>query len=187
MNQEHSNQFHTDTLSCGLRIISAPSNSNVVYCGIAIDAGTRDELPDENGLAHFCEHLTFKGTQRRSSRQVINQMECVGGDLNAYTGKEELRDIMAVDRIITDNTGRLFAFSHIPDDNFKKVSAAIKTEKVKIFENQQKKAAGGKIGFAILYTTNQVVAADYTDLDPVSGIYNHKYIDFAKFLPENDL
>ena len=54
MNQEHSNQFHTDTLSCGLRIISAPSNSNVVYCGIAIDAGTRDELPDENGLAHFC-------------------------------------------------------------------------------------------------------------------------------------
>ena len=89
MNQEHSNQFHTDTLSCGLRIISAPSNSNVVYCGIAIDAGTRDELPDENGLAHFCEHLTFKGTQRRSSRQVINQMECVGGDLNAYTGKEE--------------------------------------------------------------------------------------------------
>ncbi len=105
----------------------------------------------------------------------------------SYTGKEELRDIMAVDRIITDNTGRLFAFSHIPDDNFKKVSAAIKTEKVKIFENQQKKAAGGKIGFAILYTTNQVVAADYTDLDPVSGIYNHKYIDFAKFLPENDL
>ena len=81
MNQEHSNQFHTDTLSCGLRIISAPSNSNVVYCGIAIDAGTRDELPDENGLAHFCEHLTFKGTQRRSSRQVINQMECVGGIL----------------------------------------------------------------------------------------------------------
>ena len=59
--------------------------------------------------------------------------------------------------------------------------------KVKIFENQQKKAAGGKIGFAILYTTNQVVAADYTDPDPVSGIYNHKYIDFAKFLPENDL
>lgn len=89
MNQEHSNQFHTDTLSCGLRIISAPSKSDVVYCGIAVDTGTRDELPEENGLAHFCEHLTFKGTQRRSSRQVINQMECVGGDLNAYTGKEE--------------------------------------------------------------------------------------------------
>lgn len=89
MNQEHANQFHTDTLSCGLRIISAPSKSNVVYCGIAVNAGTRDELPEENGLAHFCEHMSFKGTQRRSSRQVINQMECVGGDLNAYTGKEE--------------------------------------------------------------------------------------------------
>lgn len=73
----------------GLRIICARSTSEVVYCGLAVDSGTRDELPDESGIAHFTEHLTFKGTDRRSSRQIINWMESVGGDLNAYTGKEE--------------------------------------------------------------------------------------------------
>ncbi len=56
---------------------------------MAIDAGTRDELPEESGLAHFVEHMSFKGTSRLSARQVINRMESVGGDLNAYTGKEE--------------------------------------------------------------------------------------------------
>ncbi len=72
-----------------MRVICAPSATDVAYCGIAVDAGTRDELPDENGLAHFLEHLTFKGTHRRRSRHILNRMESVGGDLNAYTGKEE--------------------------------------------------------------------------------------------------
>ena len=82
-------RFHTEKLPCGLRIVCAPSATDVVYCGIAVNAGTRDELPDENGLAHFCEHLTFKGTRRRRSWHILNRMETVGGDLNAYTGKEE--------------------------------------------------------------------------------------------------
>ena len=80
---------HTETLSCGIRLICAPSSSDVAYCGIAIDAGTRDEMEMEGGLAHFCEHLTFKGTHRRRSWHILNRMETVGGDLNAYTGKEE--------------------------------------------------------------------------------------------------
>ncbi len=82
-------QIHTHTLPNGLRIICAPSRSEAVYCGIAIDAGTRDEMPGESGMAHFAEHMSFKGTERLSARQVINRMESVGGDLNAYTGKEE--------------------------------------------------------------------------------------------------
>lgn len=81
--------IHAETLPCGLRIICAPSATDIAYCGIAVNAGTRDELPDENGLAHFCEHLTFKGTHRRRSWHILNRMETVGGDLNAYTGKEE--------------------------------------------------------------------------------------------------
>ena len=81
--------FHTETLPCGLRIVCAPSATDVAYCGIAVNAGTRDERPDENGLAHFCEHLTFKGTRRRRSWHILNRMETVGGELNAYTGKEE--------------------------------------------------------------------------------------------------
>lgn len=90
MTQETSaTDIFTTTLPCGMRVVAIPSITNVVYCGIAIKAGTRDELPHESGMAHFCEHLTFKGTHHRSSRQIINYMESVGGDLNAYTGKEE--------------------------------------------------------------------------------------------------
>lgn len=83
------NPFTTHTLPCGMRIICAPSPTQVVYCGIAVDAGTRDEQCHESGMAHFVEHMSFKGTRRRTARQIINRLESVGGDLNAYTGKEE--------------------------------------------------------------------------------------------------
>ena len=67
----------------------APSATDVVYAGIAVAAGTRHELEGESGMAHFVEHMSFKGTERLSSVQILNRMESVGGDLNAYTGKEE--------------------------------------------------------------------------------------------------
>lgn len=61
----------------------------MVYCGYGICAGTRDEQPGEEGIAHFCEHTTFKGTARRTSIQILNRLEKVGGDLNAFTNKED--------------------------------------------------------------------------------------------------
>lgn len=76
-------------LGNGLRIVAAPSPTNTIYIGLAMDAGTRDEWDNESGMAHFTEHLSFKGTARRTSRQIITRMESVGGDLNAFTGKEE--------------------------------------------------------------------------------------------------
>lgn len=82
-------RFNTHTLSNGLRIIHMPSPTNVAYCGIAIDAGTRDERDCEHGAAHFCEHMIFKGTHKRKAWHILNRMELVGGDLNAYTNKEE--------------------------------------------------------------------------------------------------
>lgn len=80
--------YNTATLPCGLRVIHRRSASPVVYCGYCIGAGTRDEAADEEGMAHFCEHVTFKGTTRRSAIQVINTLERVGGELNAFTAKE---------------------------------------------------------------------------------------------------
>ena len=73
----------------GLRIIHQPVASRVAYCGFAVDAGTRDEREDESGMAHFVEHLLFKGTRKRKAWHILNRMENVGGDLNAYTNKEE--------------------------------------------------------------------------------------------------
>lgn len=77
------------TLTNGLRIIHHVTDSEVVHCGYAINAGSRDEQDGEDGIAHFCEHMSFKGTATRSAIQIINELERVGGELNAFTTKEE--------------------------------------------------------------------------------------------------
>lgn len=82
-------QCHSLVLPNGLRVIHEPSASRVAYCGFAVDAGTRDEQEHEQGMAHFVEHMLFKGTRRRKAWHILNRMERVGGDLNAYTNKEE--------------------------------------------------------------------------------------------------
>jgi predicted Zn-dependent peptidase len=82
-------KYNIHTLDNGLRVIHLPSTSQVVYCGIGVKAGSRHEKEGEEGVAHFCEHVTFKGTHRRSALQILNCLESVGGDLNAFTNKED--------------------------------------------------------------------------------------------------
>ena len=91
-------KYNTYTLENGLRIIHLPSTSQVVYCGYQIAAGTRDEEAQEIGIAHFCEHMTFKGTSRRNAIQVINALEGVGGELNAFTNKEDTTFYAAISK-----------------------------------------------------------------------------------------
>lgn len=79
----------THTLLNGLRVIHRSFPSDISYCGIAVNTGTRDEFPGEHGMAHFVEHMLFKGTQKRRAHHIVNRMEDVGGELNAYTAKEE--------------------------------------------------------------------------------------------------
>lgn len=81
--------YYTRTLDNGLRFVHLPLASPVVYVGIAIGVGTRHERRGEYGLAHFTEHMLFKGTRLRSSERIIRRLEEVGGELNAYTSKEE--------------------------------------------------------------------------------------------------
>jgi len=82
-------KYNVATLDNGLRIIHLPNTSKIAYCGYQIKAGTRNEKPGDEGLAHFCEHVTFKGTQTHTSTAIINKLESVGGDLNAFTNKED--------------------------------------------------------------------------------------------------
>ena len=96
-------QYNIHTLSNGLRIIHEPSSSKVAYCGFAVDAGTRDEAENEQGMAHFVEHLIFKGTRKRKAWHILNRMEKVGGDLNAYTNKEET---VIYSAFLTEHFGR---------------------------------------------------------------------------------
>ena len=81
--------FKTGILKNGLRWIHQEVRSPTGHIGLIIQAGSRDESPEEEGLAHFIEHLLFKGTKKRKAFHIISRIEDVGGELNAYTGKEE--------------------------------------------------------------------------------------------------
>lgn len=77
-----------ETLDNGLKVAVVRNSGNVTYCGVLVDAGSRDEPSSHPGLAHFVEHTIFKGTERRSSWHISNRMESIGGEINAYTFKE---------------------------------------------------------------------------------------------------
>lgn len=83
-----SQEFSIFTLSNGLRVVHKQVDRAVAHCGIMINAGTRDELEDENGIAHFIEHAIFKGTTRRRAYHILNRLDSVGGEIDAYTTKE---------------------------------------------------------------------------------------------------
>ena len=82
-------EFYTYTLPNGIRGIHRQVKSGVAHCALVVNAGCRDELPDQYGLAHFTEHAIFKGTARRKAFQVNCRLENLGGELNAYTTKED--------------------------------------------------------------------------------------------------
>jgi len=81
--------YHYHTLHNGIRIIHKEVTNDVAHFGVIINTGSRDEEPHQSGLAHFIEHLIFKGTAKRKAYHVIGRIENVGGDINAYTSKEE--------------------------------------------------------------------------------------------------
>src|SRR5690554_2445262 len=83
------NKTQTYTLHNGMRMIHLPHSSDIFYCGVVINTGSRDEEEKEQGLAHFTEHMLFKGTKKRKAWHVINRLDSIGGELNAYTTKEE--------------------------------------------------------------------------------------------------
>ncbi len=81
--------FETFTLSNGIRLIHCATNTKVAHCGVILNTGSRDEKAPEWGIAHFIEHAMFKGTHKRKPYHILCRMEDVGGELNAYTSKEE--------------------------------------------------------------------------------------------------
>lgn len=75
---------------CGMQYAVKKSNSTVAYCALSIKCGTRDEKGFHKGIAHFVEHTIFKGTEKRSATTVNGYLDRLGGELNAYTTKEEI-------------------------------------------------------------------------------------------------
>ena len=86
--QENTQTFY-HILPNGVKIVHRRTPSPVAYIGVMVGAGTRDERPEENGMAHYIEHCVFKGTAHHTARQIIHAIEGIGGEINAYTTKEE--------------------------------------------------------------------------------------------------
>lgn len=82
-------EYQNYTLPNGIRIIHKQDKSTVGYCGLIINTGSRDEEEQEHGMAHFIEHVVFKGTKKRKAYHILSRLDDVGGELNAYTTKEE--------------------------------------------------------------------------------------------------
>lgn len=84
-------QFNIHTLNNGIRVVhNRVTTSKIVHCGIMLDVGSRDENTGNQGIAHFWEHMAFKGTRKRNSFHILNRLESVGGELNAFTDKEKI-------------------------------------------------------------------------------------------------
>lgn len=82
---------HIHLFNNGIRLVHKQvNNTKIIHCGFVIDIGSRDEEPDQQGLAHFWEHMAFKGTTKRKAYHIINRLESVGGELNAFTTKEKI-------------------------------------------------------------------------------------------------
>lgn len=98
-------QVHT--FPNGLRLLYQSCPSRITHCGYVIDAGSRDESAEEMGMAHFIEHLFFKGTRKRKSIHILNRLEVVGGELNAYTSKDKTCVYAAVNSDYFSRTAEL--------------------------------------------------------------------------------
>ncbi len=84
-------EYEIQTLENGIRVIHQPvTNSKIIHCGFVLDIGSRDEKPHQVGIAHFWEHMAFKGTKKRKAFHILNRLDSVGGELNAYTTKEKI-------------------------------------------------------------------------------------------------
>lgn len=102
--------FYTShTLPNGIRLVHHYEKSPVVYCGLAIGVGSRDENKEQYGLAHFTEHMLFKGTKKRKSWHILNRLETIGGTLDAYTTKEETFVYSAIPTTYFERAAELLA------------------------------------------------------------------------------
>jgi predicted Zn-dependent peptidase len=132
-------EFHTFTLPNGLRVIHKEVPRSASHIALVVNAGSRDELSGEAGVAHFIEHCLFKGTKKRKTFHILNRLERVGGDLNAYTTKEETwisasfleRDLDRAIELVSDITFN----STFPEKEIAKEQEVILDEIASVLDN----------------------------------------------------
>ncbi len=170
-------EYNVHTLPNGIRLLHVPSASPISHACILINSGSRDEAEHESGLAHFIEHLVFKRTEKRSTNQILNRLESVGADLNAYTTKEYTCIHASFLNPYLDRTLELFNdiifHSTFPEEELEKEKGVILDE-IASYLDQPEEAiyddfedlvfAGHSLGRNILGTTESVSGLSREDI-----------------------
>lgn len=185
--------YEVYTLKNGIRILFKPCISPVSHCCLIINAGSRDEEKGKPGLAHYIEHLLFKGTQKRNTNQILNRLEVVGGDINAYTTKEYtcLHTSFLNEHLerSVDLLQDIAFFSVFPDNEMQKEKGVI-IDEILSYEDQPEEAIadsfecllfeGHTLGENILGTKTSVEAFKKDDIISfIDKNYNTHEIVFA--------
>jgi len=176
--------YNVHTLANGIRVVHIPSVSRVCYCGLLINTGSRDEDTDEFGMAHFIEHVIFKGTRKRKAYHIISRLDEVGGELNAYTTKEETVVHAAFLQPDFDRATELISdmvFNSIfPEKELKKekdviadeISSYVDTPSEMIFDDFDELIFPLKFGHNILGSVESL--SHFTDVE-IKNFMSHKY------------
>jgi predicted Zn-dependent peptidase len=137
-------EYQIHTLPNGIRIAHRQvAHTKIVHCGIMLDIGSRDEQPHQSGLVHFWEHMAFKGTKKRKSYHIINRLESVGGELNAYTTKEKVCFYASALDIHFDKTVELLAditFNSVFPENQIEKERSVILEEMSMYEDSPEDA-----------------------------------------------
>lgn len=137
-------EYQIYTLPNGIRIAHRQvAHTKIVHCGIMLDIGSRDEQPHQSGLVHFWEHMAFKGTKKRKSYHIINRLESVGGELNAYTTKEKVCFYASALDIHFDKTVELLTditFNSVFPDNQIEKERGVILEEMSMYEDSPEDA-----------------------------------------------
>jgi predicted Zn-dependent peptidase len=187
--------YQVHTLPNGIRILFKHAASTITHCCFVVNAGSRDELEHQTGLAHFIEHLLFKETERRSTNQILNRLELVGADLNAYTTKEYTCIHASLLNQHLERTIDLFEdilfHSTFPEDEQEKERGVILDE-ISSYLDQPEEAIqddfeellfkGHPIGNNILGTPETVAKLNTADINQfIAANYNTSEMVFAVF------
>jgi predicted Zn-dependent peptidase len=177
--------YNIVALKNGIRIVHKEvTSTKIVHCGFMLDIGSRDEEPGQQGLAHFWEHMAFKGTKKRKAFHIINRLESVGGELNAYTTKEKIcfyasvlnRHFESALELLTDITFD----SVFPEKQIERERKVILEEMAMYLDNPED---------AIQDDFDEVVFPDHplgnNILGTMESIRSFRKEDFQKFIAEN--
>src|ERR1700748_877000 len=187
--------YRVYTLSNGIRILHKHSPSAITHCCFVVNAGSRDEPEHKEGLAHFIEHRLFKETETRSTNQILNRLELVGADLNAYTTKEYTCIHASLLKQHLDRTADLFQdilfHSTFPQEEMEKERGVILDE-IASYLDQPEEAIqddfeellfkGHTLGNNILGTPDTVAKLNSADINQfIAANYNTSEMVFAVF------